>query len=299
MGEAKRRKAADPNYGCPKRGLVVSPPIEVEGSRLYARLSNLDPQELRFSLLLWDRLVWPSSRAIHFASGPDEEFLERAGVLRRPEYTVWGDAAQGIASGQIQAFLDLENREPGLWALAQGENSLLLKDRLLDEGKGGLIELHRAVPVPNKDVPLNEILEFKVKRNDELQLLRTEIDALFAALNAAPDKQAELANQVAQIDRACAATIKVSKEWQFPVRLTNIKASVELRPFVSLAGGIATYGLTALQGLPTSASVLAGLGGAAAATAPALKLSADCGWRGLKPRQGPYRYVSQYHNELF
>lgn len=67
MGEA-----SDPNFG--KRGLVVSAPFEVQGTTLRVRSSNLDPQELRSSVLLWDRLVWPSSRAIHLASGPDESF---------------------------------------------------------------------------------------------------------------------------------------------------------------------------------------------------------------------------------
>src|SRR3989442_5161137 len=102
MGDAKRRKQADPNFGrIPKRpahrGLVISPPLEIEGERLFIKSTSLHPQELRFALLFWDRLVWPSSRAIHIASGPDEQFLESAGVLRRPDYTFNGDAAQGIA----------------------------------------------------------------------------------------------------------------------------------------------------------------------------------------------------------
>ncbi len=71
MGEAKCRKVNDPNFGrVPKsanyRGLVVSPPIEIDGTSLHVKSSNLDPQELRFALLFWDQLVWPSSRAVHF-----------------------------------------------------------------------------------------------------------------------------------------------------------------------------------------------------------------------------------------
>jgi hypothetical protein len=122
MGESKRRKASDPNYGKPKptpgppwssfapptfrmplgptqtpgppkptpgrseylpefleptqRGLVVSSPLVIQGGRIFVGSSNLDPQELRFSLLFWDRLAWPASRNIHFGSGPDEQFLE-------------------------------------------------------------------------------------------------------------------------------------------------------------------------------------------------------------------------------
>lgn len=118
MGEAKRRKQSEANFGhVPKaansRGLVVSPPLEIEGSSLQIKSTSLDPQELRFALLFWDRLVWPSSRAIHIVSGPDESFLESASILTRPDYTVNGDVAQGMAFGQIQAYMDLEKSEPG------------------------------------------------------------------------------------------------------------------------------------------------------------------------------------------
>ena len=44
MGEAAYRKATDPNYGKPKpqrRGLVVSCPMEVDGTRFTVRSSSL------------------------------------------------------------------------------------------------------------------------------------------------------------------------------------------------------------------------------------------------------------------
>jgi hypothetical protein len=204
-----------------------------------------------------------------------------------------------MAMTQIAAFRQFEQNEPGKWALAQGENSLLLKDRDLEVGKGAFVELHRAIPVPDRDVPLNEILEFKEKRHDEIYLLRNEIDNLFAELDSANDKAAELAKNVAKIDIACADAIRVGKERQFPIRLSNFKASVELRPFATLTGAIAGYMAAGAVNLPATTTLLASLGGAASATAPALKIACDFGWRGLRPRQGPYRYVSQFHDELF
>lgn len=302
MGEAKRRAASYPNFGKakpPKLGLVVSPPIEIQGTSLHIRMRFLDPQELRFSILLWDNLVWPLSRVIHLSGGPDEAFLESAGILTRPEYTFSGDVAQGMARTHIQAFMDLDVREPGRWALAQGENSLLLKDLLLEPDTGALLELTRAIPVPDKDVPLNDVLEFKQRRVDELRRLRSELDTFVAAVSQAEDKEAELRAHIATVDAACADALRVSREWQFPVRLTNFKASVELRPIVTAVAGVSIFGLSTISGLAASAAVLAGIGGAVAATAPALKLGADFGWRGLKRRLGPYRYVYQFHNELF
>lgn len=299
MGEAKRRAARDPNFGKAKPrklGLVVCPPMEVKGTSLHVRSTRLDPHELRSSILFWDRLVWPSSRVIHIPSGPDEEFLESAGILTRPEYSFSGDVGQGMAMTQIQAFIDLENREPGLWSLAQGESSLLLKDRVLEPGAGICLELTRAIPVPDKDVPLNEVLEFKERRADELLRLRTELNGFVTAVNQAEDKKAELHTHIETIDVACADALKVSREWQFPVRLTNFKASVDTRPFLAAGAGIAAYGVGTTAGLTASAAILAG---ASAATAPSLRVGADFGWRGLKRRLGPYRYVYQFHNELF
>jgi len=79
----------------------------------------------------------------------------------------------------------------------------------------------------------------------------------------------------------------------------NFKASIELRPFATVAGGAVGFSAALASGLPISAAALASISGAMLATAPALKLSADFGWRGLKKRIGPYRYVYQFHNELF
>lgn len=298
MGEAKRRERSDPNFGhVPRsakyRGLVVSPPIEIEGSRLYMKSSNLDPQELRFALLFWDRLVWPSSRAIHIGSGPDETFLESTGVLNRPDYTFYGDGAQGIARGQIQAYQDLDRSEPGVWALAQGENSFLLKEGITEVGNGALIELHRAIPVPKYDVPLAEILEFKYRRHDELVLLRYQLEAFVSKMEVEEDKALALQQHISAVDKACSNLLAVGKEWQFPVYLSNLKASFNLTPtkfLPSVAGGWEMgekYGLTAATAVA-----------AAAGAVSTLEIKADYGLRAIKRPASPFRYAYQIDREL-
>lgn len=298
MGEAKRRKLAESNFGrVPKsannRGLVVSPPLEIEGSRILAKSSNLDPQELRFSLLFWDRLVWPSSRAIHFTSGADEQFLESAGVLTRPEYTFNGDVAQGIAKGQFQAYQDLERSEPGCWALSIGENSLLLKDGSAVEGKGASIELFRAIPIPTLDVPLAEILEFRHRRHDELVLLRHYLESLVEEVGAATDKQLALQTRVAEVDAACAALLIVSKEWRFPMYLSNIKASFNLSPVKFLPAVAGGWKLGEPYGLAAATAAAA-----AAGAASTLEVKGDFGLRSTVRPASPFRYSFLAHEEL-
>jgi hypothetical protein len=231
---------------------------------------------------------------VFFASGPDENFLEQAGVLVRPEYSFPGDLAQGFVRTQIQAFLDLDQREPGVWSLAQGENSLLLKDQILTEGNGAFVELHRAIPVPDKDVPLDDILQFRDKRSTELQLLRRRIDTLVASANDSHDPETELAKRVASVDAACADALRVGKEWRFPVRLTTVRAQIDLRPFPSFMAALVGWEAGVSYGKPLAlvSSVLTGV-------AASIKVGGDLGTQKIRPRQGPFRYVSQFHQEVF
>lgn len=104
-----------------KRGLVVSCPIEINGSHMLIRKSWLDEQELRASLLFWDELVWPISRVVMMPGRQDEQFLEGAGILKRPEFSFGGDVAQSMARCQIAAFNKCDSEEPGQWSFSEGD----------------------------------------------------------------------------------------------------------------------------------------------------------------------------------
>lgn len=297
MGEAKCRKVNDPNFGrVPKsanyRGLVVSPPIEIDGTSLHVKSSNLDPQELRFALLFWDQLVWPSSRAVHFSSSLDEIYLESVNVLARPDYTFNGDAAQGILRGQIQAYKDRNQAEPGIWALAQGENSLLLKGGLVEEGNGAFVELHRAIPVPAHDVPLAEILEFKEHRRDELNLLRYKLEAFVSGIEKAENKDLALEKCISEVDEACSNLLRLGKEWQCPVHISNLKASFSISPASSI-GGMMGWFLGQQHSLPAAAAL-----STFASLASTIRIDGDFGFRTARMPASPYRYAYRINEEL-
>jgi hypothetical protein len=298
MGEAKRRRQSDPNYGQPPknaehRGLVVSPPIEIKGSSLRMRGPHLDPVELRFALLFWDRLVWPSSNVVSIGSNPDEQFLEGAGILRRHTFAVDGEMAQEFARGQIQTYLDLDNAEPGVWALAQGENSFLLKEGLAEAGTGALVELHRAIPIPSQAVPFAEILEFKQRRNAELTALRYHLESFVREIEQSQDKFFSLQQRVAEIDKACANLLILGKEWQFPVLLSDFKASISFNAIRFFAGmGLGWNAGGPLGHLTATAAAVAG------GAASVIDIKADFSLRSVKRPLSPYRYASHAHEEL-
>jgi hypothetical protein len=297
MGEAKRRAQSDPSFGKPKRGLVISAPIEITGDTVRLKSGHPDLQELRASLLYWDKLAWPTNRAIYIGGGPDIEFLETAKILTRPQYSFSGLGSDILVRAQTEALLELDKKEPGVWSLSQGENSILVKGGTLTQDEGVALELYRAVPVPDKDVPLNEVLEFRLKRYAELQSLRLEIDELVKTINASQDPKADLERCFPRIDQNCAAALRVGSEWRFPVKLSNLKTSFDLKPFSVVRDGL--LGFLGATALGATSTLVASLTGASAAAAASVKITADFGWQGLKVRDNPYRYVSQFHKELF
>ena len=297
MGEAKRRKLTDPNCGkIPKnileRGIVISPPIICDDQGLQIKSSALDEFELRFSLLYWDKLVWPSSNAIHMTSNDDAKFLEREGILTRPNYNFNGTLGNIIAATQIKAFRDLEANEPGQWTMAMGENSLQISMTDFQENEGALIELHRAIPIPAHDVSFHDILEFKERRKPELFALRHHMDQLLAEIYNSTDKQALLEKKIEEIDIACTDLLKVGGEWQFPVYVSNLKASFSINSRTLSHGAIGGWLLGGPLGLPaaTAASV-----GAALST---IEIKGDFGFRSIRRPPSPYRYTFKTHEEL-
>jgi hypothetical protein len=300
MGEARRRKEADPPLGRSKRGLILGSPTEVDLDRNRVKVrAGIDPQELRFATLYWDRLAWPSSRAIFIGGGPDEDYLQKVGILSRPDHTFYGVMADTVARSYIAAFQALDEKEPGQWSVSLGENTLqifggtLADSPAFSPASNLQVDLIRSIPVPDKDVPLAEVLEFKRKRRDELERLREELDKLQDFVKSGPNQVAALEKAKQEIDRACADAIRVAFEWQWPVRLTGSKCTFECKPIDGIIAAMSTHAL----GLPLTQAALAGLVPVAAS---AIKFSFDgVSWRGLKPRRSPFNFVARYHMELF
>lgn len=230
-----------------------------------------------------------------FRDNQDEQFLEAAGVLKRPDYTFDGDGATGIALGQIQAFRDLDEKEPGKWSLAQGERSFVWKGQAVENDGGTLVELHRAIPIPKHDVPLAEVLEFRERRRDELLLLRLHLEGFAIDVERSGDSEAALRQRLAEIDQACANVLTVGREWQFPVYLSNMKVSFSLN-LVRLIE-------QAWKGFQTATDMGYSLPAAAAAAgvagvASTLDVKADYGLRAVKRPISPYKYAYRLGREL-
>src|SRR5437667_6766069 len=86
----------------------------------------LDPQELRFSLLFWDKLDFPHNNLVALGLDAEAQVLQSAGILSRTWVRIigGGDSTSMFILGHVAAFRILDEREPGVWSLGAGKNAI-------------------------------------------------------------------------------------------------------------------------------------------------------------------------------
>ncbi len=304
MGEAKRRREADPFFGLqPKqgKGIVISPPMTIGQDGSLSARGGIDPVELRRAVLFWDRINKPKN-FIDLGLSSDEKFLLNCGILDELEIradSVSGPAGLIYAHLHMAAFSELEKREPGLWAMSEGDNSFNLQaGGIFSDARGALVELHRAIPLPTQDVPLAELLNFKEKRRDEIIRLTLELDSLFSRVINAEDREFELGRAVRDIDQRCSDIIAVGKEASIQFSLSDFTygGSLEVNSTNLLLSGAAGAIMGTTFGLPI-------VGAAIGVGASFIKFNVGLGGRLERSKKttklalSPYRVVSRLVNE--
>lgn len=274
----------------PARGLIVSPPIEFleDGAVYLPHGTNLDLQELRFSLLFWDRLEYPAPQPFFWDSGPEGNYLEECNILQR---TRWNSGALGMGpdvfrKAHVGVFAMHEKNEPGKWSVASGPRSVSFNDADLIPARGALVELHHAIPVPDKDVPLQDILEFRFKHAAELQALRHHLEAIYQRVLAAGDGPLAIRTEAEALQSAIVDQIRISKESGLKFRPVSLNASLNLYKGTSVTAGAFSLGLSAATALLAGAVASISIG-------PGTALS----WGNTTGT--PFLYVAAYHNEVF
>ncbi|MDC7716816.1 DUF6236 family protein [Vogesella sp. DC21W] len=304
MGESRRRKLSEPSYGKrPQggRGIMLVPFFHENGTRTEtAMAANLCAKQLRFGLLFWDRIAWPSLPYFLNGENGDTDFLSSAGVLLRPEIQLRPTSmsvGKCLAEAYFRAFQELEEKEPGRWSMSaetEADIKTILGDHIASD-RGITVSLHRAIPIPTGDTPLQDLLEFKQKREAELLRLRAELDGCKQLITGYTDRAEAFATQRDRIDAACRDLLVVSREMKLPVRIADISMAFEVNGTGIAATAAAVASLYNNLNLTSVQTFLASLGLFAATN---MKFTTTFGTKKSLIRNSPFRYVHHLHEEL-
>ena len=205
--------------------------------------------DINYFLLYWDKLVSPANNSFHFGI-PFEKELVNLGKLDVLMFQV-----QNMNSDMV----------PDFYAFSQAKSLELMKAKYKDvnwvlhslneelnfSGSDSVFkqtvrfDLCNLLPVPGPDVNLNEILEFKERRSDELIALHSYIDELYLEVINSGDFELSKAKAFDGFKRAIADLDALNSQgWRSPIKF-DISSSFEFD--LSQVMTAATAGVAAMN----------------------------------------------------
>ena len=171
----------------------MAPPVEVNGNTIIGGGVDLE-QEIRMALFFWDKIILPNNNMFYmsYSNIGDVNLLQNEKILTIEE--VWLTGSYSVNEGTEY-----------LWSLQQLHKDLSFKasknirktlQRTIE------FELYKAIPIPQRSIPLEEILNFKEKYNDELIMLRLCLSAMYDEIISSPDQIFTQNTKMLQLEKA-------------------------------------------------------------------------------------------------
>lgn len=220
-----------------ERGLILQSGISEMKGELMVR-TGFEPEELRALLLFWDRLDWPDHNQVTSVVDAEIDFLKSEGVLRRSEFGTLGPmlSKKRLKSLHLAAFDNNQKIEPGRWACARGSHHDYRPNRD-HEVSDIVVNLIDAIIVPDANVPLEDVLDFKDRRRDELIALRHHLEELAEGVLAAQDLQSAWNRSMEKVAIAAKVQSRVANErgWTKFLPKWGLELSTDLTKIASAA----------------------------------------------------------------
>ncbi|MGU9827768.1 DUF6236 family protein [Pseudomonas sp. LF242] len=242
-----------------KRGIVIpGAQFEAEPGRLELISTGVNAGDIRYCLFYFDLIERPVNNIIHIAPSVDEDYLRSCNILTNTEirYSSMRDIGTLMFDCHAKAYeTKLLNRKE-VWSRGFSGATWIPGNEI--DASTNLIEmtLYDTLPCPADDVPLAEILEFKLRRQSELEALRARLDEIYEQVSTSSDTGRAMSAALTRLAQAVTELNTVVDE-RFASRvLKGLKVQIDpmaIGGFAS-AGGLAAAGF----GIPVALGLLAG-----------------------------------------
>lgn len=244
---------------------IITPAMEIvsEGNSVSMK-GGIPPEKCRYYALYWDKVVITDSNVFGTGISDELKILEGAGIVRKETARMnlsgtfdGSSLAKMHFQGLAEIATDLTNKNPGQWAIHQSGDQLTIPAGLSTELVTADFELTRCLPVPKADVPLDRLLEFKLKRADELAALRGSLDDLYLEISKSADIPRSKIVHLQRLEQAISDLDKVAQQSWGERLLASRKVSLDLN-YGSITNGAITAGVVGASFSNPIAAIVAG-----------------------------------------
>lgn len=210
---------------------AVSMPVEIipydgsSGLKTGSRVSEID---LNYFAMYWDELYIPDNNMVSFGL-PNQQKLMDTGFLKRPMYAPSSISGMqevnrflGSIQGELVKTLRGNHRDTDFVIHNIGDDGLETEKIDSEKIRTVRIELMNALPVPEIGTDIERILNFKLKRRDELEGLHLLIEELYDEVAKSGDLNLAKAKSFSRLRVAIEALNKTALEKFFSARSFSI-----------------------------------------------------------------------------
>lgn len=249
------------------RGVVATPMawLQVNSDSEFNAQPGMTELEVNYFALYWDRIIIPDNNFISVPI-PKQNDLIQSGLVERPLIAFQGLVGSGevakllvLAQYRILQSLRNDNKSTDWFYHQIGEEFVLPKSEQVIKDTVRM-ELANALPVPPPNTNIAEILEFKLRRADELNELHDYIDSLYRGIINSGDIHFEKTKSYADLINAIKNLNRVHDEsWQSPFKFT-LQTSFEADLNSLLQGAFTMMAASSLTDAMTGAAFGIGQG---------------------------------------
>ncbi|WP_269564515.1 DUF6236 family protein [Kosakonia radicincitans] len=231
-----------------ERGVVFTSRelLSIDNGRAYQVGRAVSEEELNYLILYWDKLVSPTNNFVHLSLHNEEELI-KCGILVRPKFVKYGFMSANMmtdfhARTHVEALTMLRKDESEVdWRMHFFNDQVSIHNEISERKEVLRFEIADILPVPPKDIPLYEILEFKERRKDELLALHGYMDELYSGVLKSGDFNLERAKAISGLRRSLEDLDKLNNQgWRSPLKF-NLSTSFEFNISQLISGGSAVY----------------------------------------------------------
>lgn len=280
------------------KGLIIPASVIIADSANATQIGgSIDPALIRNWVMFWDEFICPDNNFISTGLPPDLDYLQQQNLLTRNRVPFSGGVSSGdfgklFLAAQEITCMQKNAEEPGKWSMAQSEGIIKGQSKASGTETCLVFELINSIQLPDRLVPINEILEFKEKRRDELSAFHTYLEEIYLRISVSKDIPRSKTHELAKLESAISEYNRTVQE-KFQNRLlSSLRVILDRSLITSASMAMGAASLAPSIGLPAlGAGVM--VGSASFAIQSILTERA--------PNTGihPLTYVTKIENELF
>lgn len=240
--------------------IVLFPNGMIAGDSIHS-FNGISIEDTARCVLYWDKIAILENSFLKMEIFEEsmEKTLISAGVIEKHIMNITsfsGSVAPTLRKAYTDKTFELLNKKDSNYATYGMEEFLKENNVGAINNSGEIVTLANALPLPDKDTPIDKILTFRDLRKGELRNLINHLNSLEIRVASAENQSMELKKSINEIDIACADVARLFNESKIKFKPSSIDYNLNMKEIFKVAS---MYYAGASAFLPQTAAQIVGV----------------------------------------